>query len=62
MRHSLQVSRNRKVSNLKNTLEAFIKHEDEAKVSEILSTHEKKIRHNSNIAEVIATQAMANRL
>ena len=56
MRHSLQVTKHRKINDLQKTLEAFVKHEDEAKVNEILTTHEQKIRHSNNILDVIATQ------
>lgn len=62
LRHSLHLSRNRKLSNLKKTLEAFIKYEDTEKINEILESHEQNIRHNHDITQVIATQVQINEM
>lgn len=57
MKHQLYQERNRKLNDLKKTLQAFIKHEDSEKIKEILNTHEEKIRHNNDIVAVVSTQA-----
>ena len=33
MKHSINLAKNRKVKDLKKTLEAYVKHEDEAKIN-----------------------------
>lgn len=57
MLHHLRLQRNKKLTELKKTLEAFVKHEDSEKIKEILLGHEEKIRHNNDILQVAATQA-----
>jgi hypothetical protein len=47
MVHSFEMSRKRKLGELKKTLEAYVKHEDSIKIKEILVDHEEKVRHSA---------------
>jgi hypothetical protein len=52
MIHNFEISRKRKLGELKKTLDAFVKHEDSIKIKEAMIEHEEKIRHTTDLREI----------
>lgn len=56
MIHSFEMSRKRKLGELKKTLDAYVKHEDSIKIKEVMTEHEEKIRHTTDLKEIGLSQ------